>query len=66
MSRLEQIETEIRGLSPDELQALRAWFALYDADVWDKQFEADVTSGALDKFAERARKDAADGRATDL
>jgi hypothetical protein len=66
MSRVEQIEAQIQDLSPDELEALRAWFALYDAEVWDRQFEADVNSGALKKIADRALRDSAEGRATDL
>ena len=42
MSKIEEIEGAVRGLSDDELSAFRAWFAEFDADVWDRQFEADV------------------------
>lgn len=31
MSRIEQIEGQIQELTPEELQALRAWFEAYDA-----------------------------------
>jgi hypothetical protein len=35
MSRVEQIEGEVKSLNPDELKAFRDWFARFDADVWD-------------------------------
>ena len=49
MSRVESIEGDIQKLSDDELADLRRWFAAFDAEVWDRQFEEDVRSGKLDK-----------------
>jgi hypothetical protein len=57
MSRVENIEGQIQELSSEELAALREWFANYDAEVWDRQFEADVNAGKLDALAERALRD---------
>ena len=54
MSQLENIESQVKELSPKELAAFREWFAQFDAEVWDRQFEADVKSGKLDNLAERA------------
>jgi hypothetical protein len=54
MTRLERIEKEIGELSPEELERFRLWFAEFDAAEWDRQFEQDVGSGALDKMAEQA------------
>jgi len=39
MSTLEQIMDAVRGLSPKELAAFRAWFAQLDAAAWDRQME---------------------------
>ena len=37
MSRVEKIENQIKELSPDELTALREWFADFDAEAWNQQ-----------------------------
>jgi hypothetical protein len=66
MSRVDKIEGQVKELSAEELQVFRVWFASYDAEVWDGQFEADVKAGKLDKFAERALRDHAAGRSTKL
>ena len=52
--------------SPEELAKLRDWFAEYDAEVWDRQMEADAKSGKLDRLAERALRDFAEGRTKEL
>ncbi|MGD0365288.1 MAG: hypothetical protein ABSC93_30765 [Bryobacteraceae bacterium] len=66
MSRVEQIEGQIKDLPPEELAAFRNWFTAFDAEVWDRQFEADVTMGKIDDVAERALRDHAAGRSTKL
>ncbi len=66
MGKVESIESQIQELSPEELAELREWFAQYDADVWDRQFEADVHAGKLDALAERALQDHRAGRSTKL
>jgi hypothetical protein len=66
MSRIEEIEHQIKELSAEELRSLRAWFDEYDADLWDRQIEADVNAGRLDELARRALNDHADGRSTEL
>lgn len=55
MSRIEAIEREVRGLSAHELADFRQWFARFDAEAWDRRFEADVAAGKLDALAEKAR-----------
>jgi hypothetical protein len=42
------------------------WFAEFDAEAWDQQFETDVTTGKLDKLAEKALKHLREGNCTDL
>ena len=66
MSNVENIETRIKELSPEELTAFREWFIKFDAEAWDRQFEADVKAGKLDSLAERALRDHAAGRSTRL
>lgn len=66
MSRLENIEGEVMGLSPEELSAFREWFAEFDAEIWDRQFASDVKAGKLDELAERALRDHASGLSTEL
>ena len=66
MSRVEELEGQIKTLSSSEFQELRAWLAEHDAEVWDRQFHADVHAGRLDAIADRALNDFAENRATDL
>jgi hypothetical protein len=66
MARVEDIEQQLRELSPEELAEFREWFAAFDAEVWDRQFDADVDAGKLDPLAERALRAHAAGRSTKL
>jgi len=45
MSKVKDLERQIKGLSADELATFRQWFAAFDAEAWDRNFEADVTTG---------------------
>jgi hypothetical protein len=65
MSTVEQLEEALRRMSPDERAAFRAWYAEFDAEEWDRQFEADVAAGRLDWLVDEARKDRQEGRCTD-
>jgi hypothetical protein len=66
MSKVKDIESRIREHSAEELAAFRRWFADFDAEAWDRQFEADVKAGKLDRLAARALQDHADGRSKPL
>jgi hypothetical protein len=66
MSTVQEIEDAIRKLPDNDLVALRAWFAEFDAAAWDVQFERDVAEGRLDALADEALRDAREGRCTDL
>ncbi len=66
MSKLQEIESQVKDLSPEELKAFREWFARYDAEIWDRQFEGDVKAGKLDDLAEQALRHHAAGRSTKL
>ena len=64
MSKVESIERDIQELSDGELADLRRWFAAFDAEAWDRQFEEDVQAGRLDEHAEWALRDHAAGKST--
>jgi hypothetical protein len=66
MSIIEKIEDQVKGLSSEELATFRRWFAEFDAEIWDRQFEADVRAGKLDGLAKHALRDHASGRSTEL
>jgi len=66
MGKLENIERQIKDLSANEMAELREWFAAFDAEAWDRQFEADVRAGKLDALAEKALQAHASGTTTKL
>ena len=66
MSNVNEIEEAVRRLDPAELAAFRAWFAEFDAELWDRQLDRDVAEGRLDHLAEGALRDPRGGRCTDL
>lgn len=66
MSSVKEIEAAVSKLVREELSSFRTWFAGFDAEVWDKQFEEDVKAGRLDSLAEEALRDLDEGRCTDL
>ena len=66
MTVLQDIEQAVKQLSKEELSAFRAWFAEFDAELWDKQFESDVVEGRLNALAGRALQHLQEGNCTDL
>ena len=66
MSNLQEIERAVSQLSSDELLVFRNWFAEFDAERWDRQFEEDVATGRLNNLAEKALNHLREGRCTDL
>ena len=66
MSNLQEIESAVSQLTKEELAAFRVWFAEFDAEIWDRQFEEDVAAGRLDGLAEQALQHLREGRCTDL
>ena len=66
MSSVKQIESAVTRLSPEDLAAFRRWFADFDAEVWDREFEKDVAAGRFDAFGDEALRDLNKGRCTDV
>ncbi len=66
MSSVKEIESAVARLSREELSAFRTWFADFDAEKWDRQFENDAAAGRLDALGDEALRDLSEGRCTDL
>ena len=66
MSKVNDLERQVQSLSAEELSAFRQWFAEFDAELWDRQLEADAKSGKLDAMAARAHEAHASGRTSKL
>ena len=66
MTKLEQIEKSLAELPPADVAKLRAWLEAFAEEMWDRQIEADVKAGKLDKLVEEARADIKGGRIRDL
>lgn len=52
MGAIEKLELLVKSLSPEELAQFREWFAEFDAEIWDRQIEADAAAGKLDRLIE--------------
>ena len=62
MSKVERIENDIQGLSPEELAEFRDWFLTFDWAAWDRQLEQDIQAGKLDALAGEALRAHAAGK----
>ena len=54
MGAIEKLELLVKSLSPEELAKFREWFAEFDAQIWDRQIEADAAAGKLDHLIEES------------
>ena len=61
---IQEIETAVSQLTPEQLADFRAWFAEFEAQRWDRQLEADAAAGRLDTLADEALRDLRKGRTT--
>jgi hypothetical protein len=66
VNRIQEIERQIEALSPEELTQLRAWFLEFDWSAWDRDLEADVAAGKLDRLVQEVRRDHATGNTAPL
>jgi hypothetical protein len=64
MSDVDNLERQVKDLSPQEFAAFRKWFFAYDGEAWDRQLEQDVVAGKLDALAEKALRDHAAGKSS--
>ena len=61
-----ELEKAVQRLDPADLKVFRDWFLAFEADQWDRQIEIDIRAGRLDSLAEEARREAREGKVTDL
>lgn len=66
MSKVQSIEQQIEKLSPEELAAFRRWYAAFDAEAWERQFESDVKARKLDALADKALRSHTAGKSTKI
>ena len=63
---VKELEKAISKLSAPDLAKLSSWFDEFRAELWDREFEADVKSGKLDALGEEADRDFEAGRCKPL
>lgn len=66
MTRVQELEQEVRKLAPSELAAFRKWFRDYASDQWDSQIEEDALTGKLDRLAQKALADHKAGKTSEI
>ena len=54
MRNARDIERAVESLPKAELNEFRAWFAKYDAEIWDAKIEEHTLSGKLDRLGKDA------------
>ena len=53
---LEELESAVAKLTPQELTRFSKWFATFAADAWDRQIDDDVRAGRLEEAGDQADK----------
>ena len=66
MSTVQEIETAIQKLKPKEIREVGDWLDELREDLWDRQIDADIKAGRLDKMMEEAKQDYLAGRTKPL
>lgn len=66
MTTLPEIEAAIKQLSEGDVRQLSAWLQEYLDEMWDRQIEADLGSGKLDKLIAKAEADIGANRVRSL
>jgi hypothetical protein len=66
MTRLEELELAIESLPENEYSQFRRWFLERDWERWDREIEADSTSGKLDFLVKEAQDAKAERTLKDL
>jgi hypothetical protein len=61
MDRVEEIETAIDRLPPDEYRRVVEWLRAREQTAWDAQIDEDSAAGKLDFLFEEAESESAQG-----
>jgi hypothetical protein len=62
MTKLEEFKQFVSSLDPKDVRKLTEWMDEYNAELWDRQIEADAQTGKLDKLISSGRKEIAAGK----
>lgn len=54
---LQELESAVTNLPPEQLAKFASWFDEYRADLWDQQIEKDIKAGRLDELGQQADAD---------
>jgi hypothetical protein len=57
-----EIIDQVQRLPPAEVFELGRWLREYESELWDRQIEADVRSGRLDKLGQEAQEELRAGK----
>jgi hypothetical protein len=57
MPDVKSLEAAVEALPPSALAEFRRWFTEFDSAAWDRQLEADVSSGKLGVLLAEAEDD---------
>ena len=57
MPDVKALEEAVQALPPSALAEFRRWFTEFDSAAWDRQIEADFSSGKLDSLLAEAEVD---------
>ena len=66
MTNRSEVESAIKQLPESEVRALANWLQDYLDEMWDRQIEADLASGKLDRLIAQAEEDMATNNVRDL
>ena len=67
LTTVADLQAAVAKLSDEEFAAFRGWFEEFDAEAWDRQFEKDALSGALDAaIGDEVRKAWREGRCAEM
>jgi hypothetical protein len=66
MSTVAEIESALQTLPVDDARKVADWLQHYLDEKWDKQIDADIAAGKLDKLADKALDDYRAGRVKPL
>ncbi|MBI4710233.1 MAG: hypothetical protein HY759_03900 [Nitrospirae bacterium] len=66
MSEVEELESRVRTLPPEDLAKFREWFIKFEDELWDHQIAADFRAGKFDQLIAKARAEMVQGRAKEI
>lgn len=66
MNEIEDLESRIIKLLPEDFAKFRSWFLEFDHRLWDDQISADFKAGKLDSLIDKAREELKHGKAREL